>query len=382
MRILFVSSGLDPRTGGTATAAVSVCLAARRAGLTVDLLYPVEREAEPLLGPTVALLAAAGVTVRAFPFSGSSRAVRWGISPDLNAWLFTHARYYDVIHAHSCWVWTSVAAVRAAKAAGKPVVLMPHESLTRFDIGNASSTPLRWAKLLLRDWYVRRLDKIIVSSDLEARDSRLIDHPRTEIIPHPVFDETDPQPLRRLQGPDPDWSPLTVGFLGRFHAKKNLSLLIDAIAEAPGVRLHIAGGGELEAELRARVTRRKIETRVSFLGFIGGEEKAQFLRTIDLLAVPSQFECFGLVATEALVQGTPVLLSPTVGVADDIVAAGAGIIIPPRPDAIAVALRDLDQNRDRLHTMAGKAFETALGLYSFAAHGARLRAVYEGVAGR
>jgi hypothetical protein len=72
MRILFVSSGLDPRTGGTATAAVSVCLAARRAGLEVDLLYPVEREVEPLLGPTVALLAAAGVTVRAFPSAATS----------------------------------------------------------------------------------------------------------------------------------------------------------------------------------------------------------------------------------------------------------------------------------------------------------------------
>jgi hypothetical protein len=35
-----------------------------------------------------------------------------------------------------------------------------------------------------------------------------------------------------------------------------------------------------------------------------------------------------------------------------------------------------------LHAMAGKAFETALGLYSFAAHGARLREVYEGVTGR
>ncbi len=377
MRILFVSSGLDPRTGGTATAAVSVCLAARRAGLEVDLLYPVERGVEPLIGATVAQLAGAGVTVRAFPFAGSRRAVRWGISPELNAWLFKHAGYYDVIHTHSCWVWTSVAAVRAAKAAGKPVVLMPHESLTRFDINNASSTLLRWAKWLLRDWYVRKADRIIVSSDLEARDSLLADYPRTEIVPHPVFDETDPQPLRRLQGPEPDWSPLTVGVLGRFHPKKNLSLLIDAVAEAPGVRLQIAGGGALEDELRARVARRKIEDRVSFLGFIGGEEKATFLRTIDLLAVPSQFECFGLVATEALVQGTPVLLSPTVGVADDIAAAGAGIIIPPRPDAIATALRDLDQNRERLHAMAGKAFETALGLYSFAAHGARLREVYE-----
>ena len=69
MRILFVSSGLDPRTGGTATAAVSVCLAARRAGLEVDLLYPVERGVEPLIGSTVALLAGAGVTVRAFPFA-------------------------------------------------------------------------------------------------------------------------------------------------------------------------------------------------------------------------------------------------------------------------------------------------------------------------
>src|SRR5258705_3250 len=98
--------------------------------------------------------------------------------------------------------------------------------------GNAA---LRRAKRHLRDWYLRHVDRIVVSSDLEARDSALGDDPRCIALAHPVLDESlapSAPPESRSPG-----APLRVGFLGRFHPKKNLHLLVEALAGAPGAQL-------------------------------------------------------------------------------------------------------------------------------------------------
>lgn len=377
MKVLFVSSGLDPRTGGTASAAVSVCLAARRAGIQCDLAFPVEPGTESLIGGFVADLARADVGLHRFPFAQGSRAVRWGVSHAMGTWLRANAGNYDVIHAHSMWVLSTIQAIRAAKKAGRPVVAMPHEGLTRFDMGNASSKLLGYAKQALRSYYLRHLDRIIVSSDLERRESGLTDNPKAVVVRHPVFDEVTHELQKRLVGPDPDWSPLTVGYMGRLHPKKNVGLLIDALDMAPDVKLVIAGAGGDEAELKARADRRRVTDRVRWAGFVQAADREAFFRSVDIIAMPSVFECFGLVAAEALAAGTPVLLSPTVGVAEDIEAAGSGLVVPPRPDALAAAFRRLNTDRGELARYAGRTQETALRYYSFAAHGQALRHVFE-----
>jgi glycosyltransferase involved in cell wall biosynthesis len=165
--------------------------------------------------------------------------------------------------------------------------------------------------------------------------------------------------------------------MGRLHPKKNVGLLIDALDMAPDVKLVIAGAGGDEAELKARADRRRVTDRVRWAGFVQATDREAFFRSVDIIAMPSVFECFGLVAAEALAAGTPVLLSPTVGVAEDIEAAGSGLVVPPRPDALAAAFRRLNTDRGELARYAGRTQETALRYYSFAAHGQALRHVFE-----
>ena len=376
LKILQVSSGLDPRTGGTATAAVNVALAARRADIAVTLVYPFEPADADRLVPDLTRLKAAGVRTIGFPFwrAGGRRAARWAIAPALTHYLRNHAGDFDLIHAHSAWVASSVAAVRAARRAGRPSLLMPHEALTRFDMARGDNRALRLAKRLLRGWYLRRVDGIVVSSELERRDSELDDDPRTIAIPHPVLDETAPPPPPAA----PDGGALRIGFLGRLHPKKNLHRLVKALAAAPGVRLIIGGDGDpaYRADIEAAIARHGVADRVSWLGFVAGAGKAEFFRTVDVVAMPSEFECFGLVAAEALGAGTPVVLSPTVGIAEMIADADCGAIVPPRSDALAACFRRLD-DRVELARWRTRARAVALELFSFAAHGAKLRETYE-----
>src|SRR5262245_23273133 len=89
LRVLQVSSGLDPQTGGTASAAVNVALAARRAGVGVTLAYPFAPATAARLEPDLARLDAAGVELRGFEFATFDRALaaRWAIAPKLNRFL-------------------------------------------------------------------------------------------------------------------------------------------------------------------------------------------------------------------------------------------------------------------------------------------------------
>src|SRR5271168_4761579 len=117
LKVLQVSSGLDPHTGGTATAAVNVALAACRADIAVTLAYPFAPDGAERLVPELARLKAAGVRTIGYPFwrAGGPRAIRWAIAPGLAHFLRDHAGDFDLVHAHSAWVASSVAAVRAAR---------------------------------------------------------------------------------------------------------------------------------------------------------------------------------------------------------------------------------------------------------------------------
>lgn len=372
MRVLYVSSGLDPRTGGTATAAISVCLAARRAGIEATLAYAFEPGTEPDIEPGLSALREAGVTLHGFPFwqRGGRRAIGWGISPELNRWVRGQAKSFDVIHGHSVWVLSSLNALRSARAAGKPFVLMPHEGLTRFDMSRGGNAILIRLKALLRRYYVKRSTAIVLSSELERLDSGL---ENATVIAHPVFDEQLPYEPPPIHEPA---APITIGFIGRFHKKKNLHLLIDALALAPGVHLKIGGDGDPDftRSLIARVERHRMADRVTWLGFVASDAKHDFYRSVDLIAMPSKFECFGLVGAEAMAEGVPVLVSPTVGIAEDVAAGACGLVIPTRPDAIGVALSRL--KRQTLIDWGLAARQVALTHYSFSAHGERLRALY------
>jgi glycosyltransferase involved in cell wall biosynthesis len=102
-----------------------------------------------------------------------------------------------------------------------------------------------------------------------------------------------------------------VVFVGRMEtAQKGLDLLLEAWAltcrNTPG-QLIIAGQGPDEHRLRLLATDLGIAHRVQFLGWVSGRAKYELLASARIVAVPSRFETFGIVALEALATGTPVV---------------------------------------------------------------------------
>jgi phosphatidylinositol alpha-mannosyltransferase len=105
----------------------------------------------------------------------------------------------------------------------------------------------------------------------------------------------------------------TVGFLGRFtEPRKGFDILADALGrlapERPDLRLLVAGPGDAD-ELAERVPA-ALRGHLTFLGRISEAEKPAMLSSTHVYAAPNTGgESFGMILTEAMAAGTPVLAS-------------------------------------------------------------------------
>lgn len=111
-----------------------------------------------------------------------------------------------------------------------------------------------------------------------------------------LFHPQDQQQARQqLQLPE---SVTVIGCAARFTAVKSHNHLIQAFSELPEhCHLALAGGGELEDDLRALVNNLNINDRVHFLGVV--ENMPCFYRAIDIFCMASEREGLPLSPLEA-----------------------------------------------------------------------------------
>ena len=118
--------------------------------------------------------------------------------------------------------------------------------------------------------------------------------------------------------------------IGYLQKKKGMDCLLDALAllhrEHP-VRLVICGGGEEQTALQRQAERLGIADQVDFLGTLPREEVREQLMKSHAFVLASRFETFGIVFTEALACGKPVIMTDT-DAAKTIVHEGNGYVVP------------------------------------------------------
>lgn len=372
LRVLRIITTIEPEVGGPSHSAVNAAAAEQSDAVTTTLVSTHAPSGGPV---TSNRLSAAGVRHVQFPRVRVARDIarRWGLSWRLPAWVFYHARSFDVIHVHYVWSVGTLVGVLAGAFWRRPVVMTPHESLTAFDIQTSRSAARRLQKMICRQVILSGVDQLVVASELERHDSGP-SASNAVVIAHPVVVET------RARQPTAPTGVTTIGYLGRLHPKKRVGVLLDAFEELPeSVRLLVAGG-EPESELRRlkeRVAASPYAERVEFLGFLSDCERDSFFDAIDLLAMPSVYECFGMVAAEAMSAGVPVVVTETTGIAAVVSAHGAGRVVTGSDNrTLTAALDELTSSADlraQLGINASRASEAEL---TFAAYGRSIFTVY------
>lgn len=122
---------------------------------------------------------------------------------------------------------------------------------------------------------------------------------------------------------------------------KGQRLVIEALAQLPGVHLALAGTGPDEEALRQHAANAGVADRVQFLGQVSHDLLPKLLSAADAMVLPSEREGMANVWIEALACGTPLVITDVGGARELLSGPSAGRIVARTPDAIATAVREL-----------------------------------------
>jgi len=202
-----------------------------------------------------------------------------------------------------------------------------------------------------KNWYLKGTETARVLAVSEAVKSTAVDlgvkPARITVITNGVDTASlDKYRVRVKKGPLPG----RIGVVSRLSPEKGLDILLKAFArlrkEFPKLKLDIAGDGPERSNLEKLSQQLSVTDQVKFIGYLDGPKKlARFLSGLEVFALPSRSESFGLALAEAGYLGIPCVASNIGGTKEVIVDGETGLLVPRDDDealarAIAKLLRD------------------------------------------
>ena len=301
---------------------------------------------------------------------------------------------YDVVHAHywlSGWV-----AELARRYWETPFVQMFHttahmKNAVAAHADRESDLRLRTEKRLLT-----LADGIIAANPDERADLIWrMGVPTEKVCTIPpgvdieLFQPRSSEACRAEIGIGPD--ERVVLFVGRIDPIKGIDTLIDAaeIMLSPGAAdpapTFLIVGGDLDAdgspigplaEVAESIERRGVAASFRLVGSQPQDQLPDFYAAADVVAVPSRYESFGLVAVEALACGKPVVASRVGGLRFTIDEDTTGFLVKPQsPQVLAEAL-DQILTDDALRAAMSAAARPSVARYDWSYVARQVRHVY------
>lgn len=381
MNVLMMTNTYAPHVGGVARSVESFAKEIRKRGHRVVVVAP------PYDGPPVDETDVVRLPALRH-FNGSDFSVPLPAPGYLTTALAGFMP--DVVHAHHPFLLGDTAMV-VARVHGAPLVFTHHtlyENYTHNMPGDSEAAK----RFIIRfgTGFANLADRVFAPSRSVERllRSRGVKTP-IDVLPTGVdlsrWRAGDGRRYRIRRG-----IPLgsfVVGHAGRLSAEKNLPFLAGAVARflkgRPDARFLLVGGGPAEAEVEALLRREGAWDRVVREGLLGPEALSHAMRAMDAFAFSSVSETQGMVVTEAMASGLPVVALDGPGVRDVVVDGKNGRLLPaPDEAAFAAALEALAAAPLRArHAFKAAALRTA-SAFSLERSVDKAVAVYERLAAR
>lgn len=222
--------------------------------------------------------------------------------------------------------------------------------------------------------------RIVVTSRFTAR--RLVE---AYDVPRESIDVVEPGLERPTGRPGPPDDPPRLLCVASLIPRKGHRVLIEALASLSDLDWECECIGDLArdpdctAQVRGAIARYDLSRRVHLAGSRPAAALAAAYNAAYLHVLPSYYEGYGMVVTEALGHGRPVVTT-TGGALAETLPADAGIAIPPGDsEALAAALRRLLCDRDTYDALAAGARRAAAALPDWDQAARRFAAVIERV---
>ncbi len=194
-----------------------------------------------------------------------------------------------------------------------------------WECNRASEGPIKSFKMLLltfpRRWMCRWAHNIPITDHVKRR----IQLPRSEVIYYGVLDAS-PASHAAVKSPSSS-APFCFAYSGRLVREKGLPILLQAAKELDrrGYKFHLKliGDGPERARLEALTDSLDLRSRVTFTGYLRGEELQRSLEDVQAVVMPSICEeTAGLAAMEQMMRGRLVIVSDIGGLGEVVDHAG------------------------------------------------------------
>jgi glycosyltransferase involved in cell wall biosynthesis len=360
LRVLAFCDYLSPdSSGGAERVAMETYPRLARQGAAVRIITTMPASMRPAV--------LAGVEVESAPLVDLSAAVRLqvGISPVLFARLRSLADFHaDVLHAHTLFFQTSLAAALFQRMTHTPLVTTVHVGSLEM-MGEPGRTVSQAYEASVGRFILSRSARIVaVSPSVRTHLLRLGAKPdRVTVAPNGVdLERFHPRP----GGMAPTAPPL-LAFVGRLIEVKGPDVMLTALLRlhADGVpfRAIFFGDGPMRARLESQA--RAAGAPVVFAGHVDDLESR--LPQADILVRPSLTEGMPLAVLEAMGCGVCVIATDVAGNRDLIENDDNGVLVPPhQPALLAQAIAALLRDPARRARLAAAGRHTA-GRYSWEA---------------
>lgn len=379
MKILHVIPFITPRRGGSVTAASLISKELSRRGHDVTIATTdFELDSD-----FVNTLQEHGVHVEVFSY-----AINIGLflySPSIKKWFRTNSKRFDLIHLHNYRTYQNIPVARHTYKTGIPYVLQSHGSIPAISEKTWLKTlyDVIWGRSILN-----RACRVVAVSEIEKRQcfSAGIPDERIEVVPNGVdierFTSLPPRgQFRKRIGIDQ--STRVVLYLGRVHRIKGLGFLVKSFAYLmeldPDIDLLLVIAGPDDGYLRELTTLTNtlgLSSRVRFI-----EETAniaELYRDADLFVSPSEYEIFGLTPYEALLCGTPALVSKSCGCSSFLDETGYGYSVRYGDiEELGSTMREIIKNPDQYKRLAELAAKHIITHMTWGKATSRMEGIYE-----
>lgn len=265
---------------------------------------------------------------------------------------------FELVHAHD-WLTGNVLKY-ISDGFGTPGILTMHSTEYGRDGNVFHDGFARW----IRDTESAACDhaKMIISiSGFLAEELQRIygvHHSKIHVVPngvayHHFNGYLEPGPVKARYGIAP-LDP-TIFAVGRMIAQKGMDLLVEAVPMVlgyfPSAKFVIAGEGPEKEGLVNRANQLGVGHAIRFLGSLSRGEYSELMRSIDILALPSRNEPFGIVALEAWAAGKPVVATTAGGPREFVWHNVNGFLVDANPGGLAHGIGSLLADHDHCRAL-------------------------------
>jgi glycosyltransferase involved in cell wall biosynthesis len=340
MKILNVNMSLDPLTGGgTGERTFQMSRSLARVGMECILLTT-------SIGLTPQRISQLkGINVVAFkslnnrfylPKLSFNRV--WNVVADA-----------DIVHLMNHWTFLNALVYLIVRRLNKPYVVCPAGALPIYGRSKIIKRLYNW---IIGKRIIQNADGhiAIARNEINHFQDYGVKSDRVFIIPNGVdtedFIAEDDVGFREKYGLGSD--PFVM-FVGRLNRIKGPDLLVRAFCNVRKIlerfRLIFVGpDGGMLVELQQVVSKHGAEDQVRFLGYLDGEDKSNAYHAADLVVIPSRQEAMSIVAVEAGITGTTILITDQCGF-DEVATIGGGKVVAASVDALQEGLLELLKDR-------------------------------------